>query len=112
MAPPSEYQSDIMLAELKAFDEMKAGVKGVVESGIKAIPRIFLLPAAERDANEGAPDPPAPPLLELPVVDISAVLGHGVPTEVLEEMLAGIRRFNELHAAEKAAFYSEIQPRG
>jgi hypothetical protein len=36
-----EFSSDDRLQELKAFDETKAGVKGLVDQGILKIPTLF-----------------------------------------------------------------------
>ncbi|WMV47954.1 hypothetical protein MTR67_041339 [Solanum verrucosum] len=44
------------MSELKAFDDTKAGVKGLVDAGITKIPQIFILPPKNRpefsDTNE------------------------------------------------------------
>lgn len=110
------------LQELKAFDESKAGVKGVVDTGISRIPRIFV-----RAADELARDYPiSETQLEIPVVDLTGrredviegvrtaaeslgffhVVNHGVPTWILEEMLAKVRAFHELPYEEKSLYYS------
>lgn len=111
------------LRELKAFDETKAGVKGLVDTGISRIPRIFV-----RAADELARDyPTSETQLEIPVVDLITggrenviervrtaaeslgffhVVNHGVPTWVLKEMLAKARAFHELPYEEKSLYYS------
>ena len=121
MAPVIE-RDDERLAELKAFDETKSGVKGVVDSGITTVPAIFLTPPEERDADEelrtAPPDSPAVPIIDISAADASEkirdaaenwgffqVLNHGIPEQVLQEMLDGVRRFNEQDSSEKSAFY-------
>ncbi|KAI3892384.1 hypothetical protein MKX03_012602, partial [Papaver bracteatum] len=37
-----EVIRDDRVAELKAFDETKAGVKGIVDAGVVRVPRIFV----------------------------------------------------------------------
>ncbi|KAF3618124.1 hypothetical protein FXO37_34338 [Capsicum annuum] len=39
--------NDDLLSEKKAFDDSKAGVKGLVDAGIVDIPRIFIRPPDE-----------------------------------------------------------------
>ena len=108
------------LSALRAFDDTKAGVKGLVDAGATAIPAIFHHP----------PDAFAPSTLAtdvaVPVVDLSCqrsdVVGavraaaetvgfflltnHGVPEAAMLGMLAAVRRFNEEPAEAKAPYYT------
>ncbi|KAK1265960.1 hypothetical protein QJS04_geneDACA000342 [Acorus gramineus] len=108
--------------ELKAFDDTKSGVKGLVDHGTPDLPKFFLHPQEDlpkpSDASPGRP--------EVPVVDLDAsraviveeirraseewgffqVVNHGVPLEVMEEMVRGTGRFHEQDNEARAAFYS------
>nr|AYC63498.1 2-oxoglutarate-dependent dioxygenase [Scoparia dulcis] len=112
------------LKELKAFDGTKAGVKGIVDSGISKVPKIFIRPPEEL-SEESTTD------LEVPVIDLGGigledqrkkivnevkqaskdwgffqVVNHGIPLNVLDEMLDGIRKFHEQDVEVKQQFYS------
>ncbi|XBI51674.1 hypothetical protein VPH35_034161 [Triticum aestivum] len=114
--------------ELQAFDDTKAGVKGLVDAGVTALPPIFrhspesLEGITSSNHVTGA----------IPTVDLSAarredtvalvrraagtvgffqVVNHGVPAELMAGMLEGVRRFNEGPAEAKQAIYSRDQAR-
>ncbi|KAJ0603161.1 putative isopenicillin N synthase [Helianthus annuus] len=53
-------------AELRAFDETKTGVKGLVDGGITEVPRIFHLPSPE-NLNSQQPE------LTLPTIDLQGL---------------------------------------
>ncbi|KAK4776234.1 hypothetical protein SAY87_024195 [Trapa incisa] len=111
--------------ELKSFDESKAGVKGLVDSGISKIPRMFIRPrddvVADKSEESGG--------FSIPVIDlddlalrraevVSAVLeasrdvgffqvvNHGIPTAILEGILAATRATHELPVDVKNRYYS------
>ncbi|XP_037442293.1 1-aminocyclopropane-1-carboxylate oxidase homolog 1-like [Triticum dicoccoides] len=117
------------LRALKAFDDTKAGVKGLVDAGVTTIPAIFHHPP------ESLAD--APHLhhghhqFAIPVIDLAGlatltgrasvvgamkaaaqtvgffqVTNHGVPESAMSEVLAAVRRFNEEPAEAKAPYYS------
>ncbi|KAI3469730.1 hypothetical protein Pfo_026393 [Paulownia fortunei] len=114
--------------ELKAFDDTKAGVKGLVDAGVEKIPQIFVLP--EDIANETGDTDRVN--FNIPVIDLEGigkdsrlhqeivekirhasetwgffqVVNHGIPASVLEEMLCGVRRFNEQDIEVKKQFYT------
>ena len=109
--------------ELQAFDDTKAGVKGLQDAGVTAIPRIFHHPP---DSLQGLDDDAAA-VAVIPVVDLSGapradvvaqvrhaaetvgffqVVNHGVPVELMAGMLAGLRRFNEGPVEVKRSLYS------
>ncbi|CAH2057570.1 unnamed protein product [Thlaspi arvense] len=109
------------MQELKAFDESKAGVKGVVDSGITKVPRIFVRPPEDLAADHPVAAPPITSDFAIPVIDLAGatascrraevvdavrVVNHGVPARVLEGMLKAARDFHELPTAEKAELYS------
>ncbi|GMI72029.1 hypothetical protein like AT1G06620 [Hibiscus trionum] len=117
-------------SELKAFDETKAGVKGLVDAGIKQIPRIFHHPTDELHknsfvSNEGI-------RVSIPVIDLEGlkedprthrkiveqvrnasetwgffqVVNHGIPVSVLEKMKGGVLRFFEQDLEVKKKFFT------
>ncbi|KAG0529525.1 hypothetical protein BDA96_05G105900 [Sorghum bicolor] len=119
-------------SDLKAFDDTKAGVKGLVDAGVTTIPPIFRHP----------PDPflgPPPPSdyhqiqhdvsTSIPTIDLAAgattrallvaevkaaaetvgffqVVNHGVPAAVMSGMLEALRTFHEEPAEAKRPYYT------
>ncbi|KAF5816600.1 putative deacetoxyvindoline 4-hydroxylase [Helianthus annuus] len=112
-------------AELKAFDETKTGVKGLVDSGVTEVPPIFLLPTPE-NLNSEHPD------LTLPTIDLQGIndssirrkevveqvkdasekwgffqiVNHGIPISVLEEIIKGMKDFHEQETEMKKKWYT------
>ncbi|XP_024040110.1 1-aminocyclopropane-1-carboxylate oxidase homolog 1 [Citrus clementina] len=115
-------------SELKAFDNTKAGVKGLVDAGIDRIPRIFYLPT---DCLDKTPVPRDVQYI-FPTVDLQGVdkdpiqrkeivervrkasetsgffqvINHGIPVSILEEVKEGVRRFFEQDFELKKEFYT------
>ncbi|KAI3469744.1 hypothetical protein Pfo_026407 [Paulownia fortunei] len=112
---------------LKAFDETEAGVKGLMDSGLLKVPKIFVRPSEEL-AEELTHTKTQ---IQVPVIDLSdiqtadrrkqiveevrrasetwgffQVMNHGIPLTVLDEMIDGVRKFNEQDAEEKKKYYS------
>ncbi|KAJ9547443.1 hypothetical protein OSB04_019986 [Centaurea solstitialis] len=106
-------------AELKAFDETKAGVKGLVDGGIQQIPRIFI--------HQPEPLPVTSTPIQIPIVDLGStdkastvekicnasetlgffqVVNHGIPLGVMNEVLEGVRRFHDQDVEVKKRFYT------
>ncbi|CAL5031940.1 unnamed protein product [Urochloa decumbens] len=114
--------------ELQAFDDTKAGVKGLVDAGITAIPPIFRhAPESLKDMTASSANDDVAAASPIPVIDLSDarredavaqvrrtirkvgffhVINHGVPAELMAGMLAGVRRFNEGPAEAKRAAYT------
>ncbi|KAF9588895.1 hypothetical protein IFM89_016858 [Coptis chinensis] len=116
------------LKELKAFDETKAGVKGLVDNGVTKIPRIFVTPTDDLVTKPTSDDVQ----LKVPLIDLEGfdkddakrnkvieevrrasetwgfflLVNHGIPTDVLDEMIEGVRRFNEQPNEVKSKYYT------
>jgi hypothetical protein len=128
MASTLDSSSD-RTSELKAFDETKAGVKGLVDAGITKVPWIFHHPPDDLDktlivATDGK--------FRFPIIDLEGVrkdpfqrkeivervrdasetwgffevVNHGIPVDVLEEMKDGVRRFYEQDVELKKEYFS------
>ncbi|WMV34137.1 hypothetical protein MTR67_027522 [Solanum verrucosum] len=113
-------------SELIAFDNTQAGVKGLVDAGVKTVPKIFYTP---QDAYSNDPEKNQ---FSIPVIDLDGiskdpiqhkeiiekirdasevwgffqVVNHGIPRSVLEEMLNGVRRFYEQDTEVKKQWYT------
>ncbi|KAF7150319.1 hypothetical protein RHSIM_Rhsim02G0035700 [Rhododendron simsii] len=109
---PTNYDRE---SELKAFDATKLGVKGLVDSGISQIPRIFIRTPGK---SENPPNQ-ARTQFSFPVIDLHdvqkdpirhkevlekvweaaetwgffQVVSHGVSENVMQEMLEGVHGF-------------------
>uniref|UniRef100_M1BG57 Desacetoxyvindoline 4-hydroxylase n=1 Tax=Solanum tuberosum TaxID=4113 RepID=M1BG57_SOLTU len=113
--------------EKKAIDDAKAGVKGLVDSGIVEIPRIFIRPPHELAEELNM----CKSTLQVPVVDLSGIhvedgrkkivdeireasekwglfqlINHGIPSSVLEGMIDETRKFHEQDVEVKKEYYS------
>ncbi|KAM3708203.1 hypothetical protein ACJW31_02G079900 [Castanea mollissima] len=115
---PTNYDR---LQELKAFDDSKSGVKGLVDAGITKIPRIFVRPPEDLATGE-----PTDNHFKIPVIDLGGrradavdgvrraaeevgffqLVNHGIDERVLEEMVEAARGFHELPREVKAEYYT------
>ncbi|RDY03863.1 1-aminocyclopropane-1-carboxylate oxidase-like 1, partial [Mucuna pruriens] len=113
-------------AEVKAFEDSKTGVKGLVDSGVEKIPRMFhsSIDITENVASDSKLSVPVidlqdihnnPALLKEAVTKIRSacqewglfqVINHGIPVTVMDEMIDGIRRFHEQDTDVRKQFYS------
>ncbi|XP_062112017.1 1-aminocyclopropane-1-carboxylate oxidase homolog [Humulus lupulus] len=121
-------------AELKAFHETKAGVKGLVDAGITEIPRIFHHPWSDdhytKNSSSVSGETTVP--ISIPVIDLEGldkddvrrkkivekigkasessgffqIINHGIPESVLEEMKEGVRRFFDQETEVKKELYT------
>ncbi|KAI3469742.1 hypothetical protein Pfo_026405 [Paulownia fortunei] len=112
---------------LKAFDKTGAGVKGLTDSGLLKVPKIFVRPPEEL-AEELTYKRTQ---IQVPVIDLSdiqnadrrkriveevriasetwgffQVVNHGIPLTVVDGMIDGVRKFNEQDVAEKRRYYT------
>ncbi|KAL8162777.1 hypothetical protein V2J09_014266 [Rumex salicifolius] len=115
---------DAIVAELRAFDETKAGVKGLVDSGITSVPRLFI---HQHNHQSNAAQTAAVPTIDLQGVCDDAslrsqainkmmhasqtwgffqVVNHGIPIETLDEALMGVRAFFEQDETIKRPYYT------
>ncbi|KAF8394295.1 hypothetical protein HHK36_020501 [Tetracentron sinense] len=120
--------------DLKAFDETKAGVKGLVDAGVVKLPRIFIRPPDELALEKL--NSHIQTHFEVPVIDLAGidrddrrkeivdeigraserwgffqVVNHGVPVTVMEEMIKGVVRFNEQDDEVKKELYTRDRTR-
>ncbi|KAG2267362.1 hypothetical protein Bca52824_061917 [Brassica carinata] len=110
--------------ERKAFDETKAGVKGLVDAHITEVPHIFRLPQGTLSDKKPSVSASAIPIIDLADVDVSRegivkkikdaaetwgffqVINHGVPLSVIEEIQGGVRRFHEQDLQVKKSYFT------
>ncbi|KAG2332650.1 hypothetical protein Bca52824_003830 [Brassica carinata] len=133
MAPNVATEHD-SYSELKAFDETKAGVKGLVDAQVTEVPHIFHDPVGTLEDKK----PPASASdFAIPIIDFTGlcsdaasrecvvkkikdaaekwgffqVINHDVPLSVLEEIKDGVRRFHEEDVEVKKSYFSANCPR-
>ena len=116
-------------SEVKAFDETKAGVKGLVDAGVTQIPRIFYSPPEDNHLKESSAGQTK---FSIPVIDLGGlsddsirkneiiekvreaseawgffqIVNHGIPVGVMEEIKDGVKRFHEQDTEVKKQFYN------
>ncbi|KAL6500568.1 hypothetical protein OROHE_025934 [Orobanche hederae] len=111
--------------QVEEFEKSKAGVKGLIDSGITKIPSFFILPNRATNTKDGL-------RVKIPVVDFQGIerggarrmeivdeireasrtwgffqmVNHGVPIGVMDSILDGTRRFHEQPQEKKMDLYS------
>ncbi|KAK7401654.1 hypothetical protein VNO78_13300 [Psophocarpus tetragonolobus] len=116
-------------SELMAFDDSKAGVQGLVENGVRKIPRIFY--CEHSNLSDGLTSA-ANSEISIPIIDLTGihddpilradvvgkvryaceqwgffhVINHGIPTHVLDEMIKGTCRFHQQDAKVRREYYT------
>ncbi|KAL6605985.1 hypothetical protein ACP70R_041638 [Stipagrostis hirtigluma subsp. patula] len=126
LAGASSPCGDDRLRELQAFDDTKAGVKGLVDAGTTTVPAIFRHPpeslSLEVTTSSSATTDAAIPVVDLlgapreevagrvreaaETVGFFQVVNHGVEGDVLAAMLTAVRRFHEQPAEAKRPYYT------
>ncbi|KAK9149197.1 hypothetical protein Scep_007954 [Stephania cephalantha] len=86
------------MQELKAFDETKEGVKGLVDAGVTKVPRIFIQPPDELN-NKLSTHYPHESMMkktigsEIPIIDMEGIISSNV--ERRKEIVKAIREASE-----------------
>ncbi|KAG4950442.1 hypothetical protein JHK82_043801 [Glycine max] len=94
------------ISELKAFDDSKAGVQGLVENGVTKVPRMFYCEHTN-DSNGSTSEPNSKFSIPTIVNQIqSSVINHGIPSDVLDEMIKGTGRFHQQDAKARKEYYT------
>ncbi|KAL2508819.1 1-aminocyclopropane-1-carboxylate oxidase-like protein 11 [Forsythia ovata] len=121
-APPSVYDR---LQEVKEFDDAKIGVKGLSDSGIATIPRIFIHPQEKISDIKSTSTSSGIPIIDLSNVNSAdhrptiveqvreaanswgffQLINHCIPLSVLDEITAAIKAFHEQPQELKAKYY-------
>ncbi|XP_061991843.1 1-aminocyclopropane-1-carboxylate oxidase homolog 4-like [Rosa rugosa] len=112
--------------EVKQFDESKLGVKGLVDSGLSSIPRIFIHPPEILQQFQPTTRPNAQPIPTIDLSDLHSdrrssivdqvsgacrnfgffqITNHGIPSVVLDRTIAAVKAFHEQPTEVKARFY-------
>ncbi|KAF3456814.1 hypothetical protein FNV43_RR01468 [Rhamnella rubrinervis] len=117
--------------ELKALDDSKIGVKGLVDAGLLKIPRMFIHEQQRVISKTSSGDDGHEAKLSIPMIDLQGidkdenvrrevidqvryacenwgffqVVNHGIPVSVLDGIIDGVRRFHEEDPEVKKAFY-------
>lgn len=117
-------------SDLKAFEDSKAGVKGIVDAGVVRIPEMFVISNPNKDHVRTCSDKSK--LITIPTIDFEGIHGdanlrkevvekvrvasegwgffqvvnHGIPDSAMEGALDGIRMFHEQDTEVKKQFYS------
>jgi hypothetical protein len=111
--------------EVKEFDETKAGVKGLVDSGVAKVPRFLIHPPERLPMSS-----PATGHFQVPLIDLQGfetcrraeivdeirkasgtwgffqMVNHGIPVSVIDNMLEAVRQFHEQPKEVKMEWYS------
>ncbi|XP_038697198.1 1-aminocyclopropane-1-carboxylate oxidase homolog 1-like [Tripterygium wilfordii] len=113
------------LKDIKAFHESKAGVKGLVDSGITSVPPFFIHPPESLSTivptysnpnivatvDFSGVDSDKRPVLVQQVARAARELGffqivnHGIPLKLMENMIGAINSFNEQPTEIKSRIY-------
>jgi hypothetical protein len=115
------------IKELKAFDETKLGVKGLVDAGITKIPQIFYHPPDNIKKSKDTTIDYTIPVIDLAKIhedpcahkrvvesvrDASEtggffqIVNHGISLSILKEMKDGLVRFFEQDSEVKKKYYT------
>ncbi|KAI8002889.1 hypothetical protein LOK49_LG08G00850 [Camellia lanceoleosa] len=114
--------------ELKAFDDSKAGVKGLVDAGVTKIPHIFIHEKSMlQETDMSVISQFSVPIIDFEGINKGAaqrgkiinnvrdacekwgffqVVNHGIPMSIMDEMIDGVRKFHEQDTEVKKKFYS------
>lgn len=131
MSTPSDYNYD-WAKEVEEFEATKAGVKGLVDSGITKIPRFFIYPSSDNLTKTPSLCKNGQIQLKIPVIDLQRIesvsggreeiveeikkaaqdwgffqiVNHGVPVSILDAILDSTRNFHEQPKEAKMDLYS------
>ncbi|KAI3996730.1 hypothetical protein MKX01_041030 [Papaver californicum] len=98
--------------ELKAFEESKAGVKGLVDAGIVKIPRMFIRPLDELTEDLDLTEHEKSNF-EIPVTwGFFRLVNHGIPLTLMNEIIRGVKRFHEQDTEIKKQLFSNDLKKG
>ncbi|PRQ41097.1 putative deacetoxyvindoline 4-hydroxylase [Rosa chinensis] len=112
--------------EVKQFDDSKLGVKGLIDSGLSSIPRIFIHPPEILQQFQPTTRPNAQPIPTIDLSDLHSdrrssivdqvsgacrnfgffqITNHGIPSVVLDRTIAAVKAFHEQPTEVKTRFY-------
>ncbi|KAI3894438.1 hypothetical protein MKX03_003843 [Papaver bracteatum] len=97
--------------ELKAFDETKAGVKGLVDAGIQKIPKIFVRTPDELKEDLAFKNEDDDNKIDIPLIDLQGISIDQRRKQIIDEMIQGVRRFHEEDVELKKQLYNKYMSR-